>query len=330
LNLLPSSQKKKVFFFKKKKAVVTVEVEKFKNFKNNKLEKLSSFLPHTTTTITTPSKSKTITMGNILTVHSTKPVAAVLVRCDADPRSPTTAFRRTPLRAIRGTVPDLKDPRSPRCNRTPLRLAVDLDPRERTAGIIRTPVPASDSTFVDPREPTEGLVRTPVPERRSVRRRLQLGADADEDSIADTNSVCDQDDVAVADGFVSISLEDSVVDDDDDDQVDDLLDGFDSAQEDDQFEDDIDSDTETEVEDDDDVEDVAADSEVAHLFVYRSPMPKIRSVQSSRLPKQFASARNHDSLRKTMAMQMTSSPVRHGSPCAVRLVASCPSSPVAA
>lgn len=258
-------------------------------------------------------------MGNILTLHSTKTTTAlpVLVQCDADPRSPTTAFRRTPLRAIRGTLPDLKDPRSPRCNRTPLRF--DADPREPTAGIIRTPVPVADKTLIDPREPTEGLVRTPVPKHRSVRRRLQLGAEADDAEVSDVDDVADLSHAQIPDGFVSISLEDSV--DDDADAWVDHMNGFDSAVEDESEE--FDDDDEYEEADD------ATESEVAHLLVYRSPMPKLRSVQSARAHTKQFSSRNHDSLRKSMAIYMAS-PTRHGSPCAGRLVASCPSSPVAA
>lgn len=260
-------------------------------------------------------------MGNILTLHSIKTTTTalpVLVHCDADPRSPTTAFRRTPLRAIRGTLPDLKDPRSPRCNRTPLRF--DADPREPTVGIIRTPVPVADKTLIDPREPTEGLVRTPVPKHRSVRRRLQLGAEADDAEVSDVDVAADRPQALIPDGFVSISLEDSVDDDDDNAWVD-HMDGFDSAVEEDSEE----YDDEDEYEEADD----ATESEVAHLLVYRSPMPKLRSVQSARAHTKQFSSRNHDSLRKSMAIYMAS-PNRHSSPCAGRLVASCPSSPVAA
>ena len=117
-----------------------------------------------------------------------RPHAAV--RAAADPRSPTTAFARTPL----GALPPLHawrtsaahDPRSPTAGlrRTPLaaQLAV-TDPRSPTAGVARTPLARLATAFAaDPRSPTHAFVRTPLPaepaplRRRPVRRRLALDA----------------------------------------------------------------------------------------------------------------------------------------------------------
>jgi hypothetical protein len=239
-------------------------------------------------------------MGNILTTISRSSSSAVtFISVDADPRSPTTAFRRTPLRFLRRTAPDLADPRSPMCNRTPLRCAVAHDPREPTAGLVRTPVPRALDADFDPREPTDGLVRTPVPKHRSARRRLVLGDDDDAAvrSVPSTpfNDCCSEVD---QDSFVDVDL-----DDDDDDAVDD---------------DDVAAAAELESE---------SDAPTSSLL-FRSPAIKSRSISMrfSQMQSKFA-ARTPSSLRKVMARQVQP---MNDSPHSIRLVDSCPSSPVAA
>jgi hypothetical protein len=234
-------------------------------------------------------------MGNILTTISRSSSSAVtFISVDADPRSPTTAFRRTPLRFLRRTAPDLADPRSPMCNRTPLRCAVARDPREPTAGLVRTPVPLALDADFDPREPTDGLVRTPVPKHRSARRRLVLGDDDDTAvrSVPSTpfNDCCSEVD---QDSFVDVDL-------------------------------------------DDDVDVAAAELELesesdapTSSLLFRSPAIKSRSISMrfSQMQSKFA-ARTPSSLRKVMARQVQ--PAMNDSPHSIRLVDSCPSSPVAA
>lgn len=241
-------------------------------------------------------------MGNLLTVTRAKLApaapAVVFITSDADPRSPTTAFRRTPLRALRRTAPDLNDPRSPMCNRTPLRCAAAHDPREPTAGLVRTPVPTTTSVtgdVVDPREPTAGLVRTPVPKPRAVRRRLVLDdapllLSAPSTPFADCASeIGDEDDEDTLDTFVDVDLDDDVV---------------------------IEPECESE----------SADAPTTSLL-FRSPAIKSASLRFSQIQSKFA-ARTPSSLRKVMAR--SAQPAPHDSPHAVRLVDSCPSSPVAA
>eukprot|EP01108_Squamamoeba_japonica_P001774 TRINITY_DN1785_c0_g1_i4.p2 TRINITY_DN1785_c0_g1~~TRINITY_DN1785_c0_g1_i4.p2 ORF type:complete len:344 (+),score=202.18 TRINITY_DN1785_c0_g1_i4:105-1034(+) len=102
-------------------------------------------------------------MGNFLS--SKKTATAYMSGSDAfDPRSPTTAFARTPL-AMRRAALRFVDPRSPTVGiaRTPVRsLANEL--RSPTVGIARTPVPApvADDTLPDPRSPTVYFQRTPL------------------------------------------------------------------------------------------------------------------------------------------------------------------------
>jgi hypothetical protein len=241
-------------------------------------------------------------MGNLLTTaiaRTTNTTKVLYITSDSDPRSPTTAFRRTPLRFLRRTAPDLNDPRSPMCNRTPLKLAVTRDPREPTAGLVRTPVPAvvDDVDLLDPREPTDGLVRTPVPKVRSARRRLVLddddAVDADAATVASTPfaDCCSELD---EDSFVDVDLDDtepaeSAADDDDSD----------------------------------------APTTATTSMLFRSPVVKSRSLSMrfSQIQSKFA-ARTPSSLRKVMARQ--TQPAPHDSPHTVRLIDSCPSSPVAA
>jgi len=123
-----------------------------------------------------------------------------------DPRSPTLAFRRTPL--VKHDI-DYRDPRSPMAGRTPIRhLRFDAqDPRE--PGLVRTPL-ASLENNVDPREPD--VKRTPlashvahVPRRLADQMRADIEDDDDEDSMFSMQSLDEMD---------SAIEEDDEVDDD--------------------------------------------------------------------------------------------------------------------
>jgi len=226
-------------------------------------------------------------MGNYLTTTTVASTAIaisndeVFIPHEHDPRSPTRAFRRTPLRAQRRTAPNLNDPRSPLCNRTPIATrAAELDPREPSEGLFqRTPV----ENCVDPREPActgDGVVRTPV------RRRLLVDDGDDDDAV--------NDDVDCAINEDSSFL--SAID-------------FDLAN---------DDDTETEADDE------ARAVSIFEAIAFRSPVIKSvpRASAFSKTPRTPSTL-----LRKSLARN---SPTCAGSPCAVRFVASCPSSPCAA
>eukprot|EP00019_Armaparvus_languidus_P006842 CAMPEP_0168596622 /NCGR_PEP_ID=MMETSP0420-20121227/10115_1 /TAXON_ID=498008 /ORGANISM="Pessonella sp." /LENGTH=273 /DNA_ID=CAMNT_0008633191 /DNA_START=101 /DNA_END=926 /DNA_ORIENTATION=- len=81
-----------------------------------------------------------------------------------DPRSPTTAFNRTPLKHVASKlkIADLADPRSPAAARTPVRRVLfdnNNDPREPMHN--RTPVVAKHGySLFDPRSPMAG--RSPL------------------------------------------------------------------------------------------------------------------------------------------------------------------------